>query len=170
MKVFLPFRLDTANQCLWRCADAGQKARILLTPKAFAVLAYLVEHAGCLVSPDELLEAVWSGRVIEPQAVRKHILEVRAALGDRPKNSRFIETLPKHGYRFIAEVSETTASSGPVVSRGSAQSSLVGGGGALGMLHEAWRRALSGERQIVLLTGDPGIGKTALAKEFQRRA
>jgi DNA-binding winged helix-turn-helix (wHTH) protein len=169
MKVFLPFRLDTANQCLWRCGDAGQEERILLTPKAFAVLAYLVEHAGRLVTPDELLEAVWSGRVIEPQAVRKHILEVRAALGDRPKNSLFIETLPKRGYRFVAGVSETAASSSPVVSGGPAQSTLVGRGGALGVLHEAWRHALSGERQIVLITGEPGIGKTALAEEFQRR-
>jgi DNA-binding winged helix-turn-helix (wHTH) protein len=169
MKVFLPFRLDTANQCLWRSGDAGQEERILLTPKAFAVLAYLVEHAGRLVTPDELLEAVWSGRVIEPQAVRKHILEVRAALGDRPKNSLFIETLPKRGYRFVAGVSETAASSSPVVSGGPAQSALVGRGGALGVLHEAWRHALSGERQIVLITGEPGIGKTALAEEFQRR-
>jgi DNA-binding winged helix-turn-helix (wHTH) protein/tetratricopeptide (TPR) repeat protein len=169
MKVFLPFRLDTANQCLWRSGDAGQEERILLTPKAFAVLAYLVEHAGRLVTPDELLEAVWSGRVIEPQAVRKHILEVRAALGDRPKNSLFIETLPKRGYRFIAGVSETAASSSPVGSGGPAHSTLVGRGGALGVLHEAWRRALNGERQIVLITGEPGIGKTALAEEFQRR-
>jgi DNA-binding winged helix-turn-helix (wHTH) protein/tetratricopeptide (TPR) repeat protein len=169
MKIFLPFWLDTANQCLWRRGDAGQEERILLTPKAFAVLAHLVEHAGRLVTPDELLEAVWSGRVIEPQAVRKHILEVRTALGDRPKNSLFIETLPKRGYRFIAGVSETAASSGPVASGGPAQSTLVGRGGALGVLHEAWRRALSGERQIVLITGEPGIGKTALAEEFLRR-
>ena len=169
MKVFLPFRLDTANQCLWRSGDTGQEERILLTPKAFAVLAYLAEHAGRLVTPDELLEAVWSGRVIEPQAVRKHILEVRAALGDRPKNSLFIETLPKRGYRFIAGVSETAASSSPVGSGGPAHSTLVGRGGALEVLHEAWRRALNGERQIVLITGEPGIGKTALAEEFQRR-
>jgi predicted ATPase/DNA-binding winged helix-turn-helix (wHTH) protein len=169
MKIFFPFRIDTANQCLWRRADTGQEARILLTPRAFAVLAYMVEHAGCLVTPDELLEAVWSGRVIEPKAVRKHIREVRAALGDRPKNSLFIETLSKRGYRFIAEVSETTASSSAVVSGGPAQSSLVGRGGALGMLRETWQRALSGERQIVFITGEPGIGKTALAEEFQRR-
>jgi DNA-binding winged helix-turn-helix (wHTH) protein len=169
MKVFPPFRLDTANQCLWRRGDTGQEARILLTPKAFAVLAYLVEHAGRLVTPDELLEAAWSGRVIEPQAVRKHILEVRVALGDRPKNSLFIETLPRRGYRFIAPVSGPVASSSPVASGGPAQSTLVGRGGALGVLHEAWRRALSGERQIVLITGEPGIGKTALAEELQCR-
>jgi DNA-binding winged helix-turn-helix (wHTH) protein len=168
MKVFPPFRLDTANQCLWRSGDTGQEERILLTPKAFAVLAYLVEHAGRLVTPDELLEAVWSGRVIEPQAVRKHILEVRAALGDRPKNSLFIETLPKRGYRFIAGVSETVATS-PTVFATAAPGNLVGRGGALGVLHEAWQRALSGGRQIVLITGEPGIGKTALAEEFQRQ-
>jgi DNA-binding winged helix-turn-helix (wHTH) protein len=168
MNVFPPFRLDTANQCLWRRGDTGKEERILLTPKAFAVLAYLVEHAGRLVTPDELLEAAWSGRVIEPQAVRKHILEVRTALGDRPKNSLFIETIPKRGYRFIAGVSETVATS-PTVSGAAAPGTLVGRGGALGVLHEAWRRALSGERQIVLITGEPGIGKTALAEEFQRR-
>jgi DNA-binding winged helix-turn-helix (wHTH) protein len=168
MKVFPPFRLDTANQCLWRCGDTGQEERILLTPKAFAVLAYLVEHPGQLVTADELLEAAWSGRVIEPQAVRKHILEVRAALGDRPKNSLFIETLPRRGYRFIAGVSETVATS-PTVSGTAAPGTLVGRGGALGVLREAWRRALSGERQIVLITGEPGIGKTALAEEFQRQ-
>jgi DNA-binding winged helix-turn-helix (wHTH) protein len=168
MKVFPPFRLDEVNQCLWRRSNTGQEERILLTPKAFAVLAYMVEHAGRLVTPDELLDAAWPGRVIEPQAVRKHILEVRTALGDRPKNSFFIETMPKRGYRFIAPVSAQVASS-PVVSRTAAQSTLVGRGGALEALHEAWRRALSGERQIVFVTGEPGIGKTALAEEFQRQ-
>ena len=168
MKVFPPFRLDTANHCLWRRGDTGQDERILLTPKAFAVLAYLVEHAGRLVTPDELLEAAWSGRVIEPQAVRKHILEVRTALGDRPKNSLFIETIPKRGYRFIAGVSETVAT-GPTISGTAAPGTLVGRGGALGVLHEAWRGALSGERQIVFISGEPGIGKTALAEEFQRQ-
>jgi DNA-binding response OmpR family regulator len=52
MKVFPSFRLDTANQCLWRRADTGREARILLTPKGFAVLEHLVEHAGRLVTDD----------------------------------------------------------------------------------------------------------------------
>src|SRR5271157_3754587 len=59
MKVFPPFRLDPINQCLWRRGEAGQDERVSLTPKAFAVLRYLVEHAGRLVTQDELLEAVW---------------------------------------------------------------------------------------------------------------
>jgi DNA-binding response OmpR family regulator len=58
MKVFPPSRLDTANQCLWRRADTGQEARSLLTPKAFAVLEHLVEHAGRLVTHDEMFQAV----------------------------------------------------------------------------------------------------------------
>jgi len=168
MKLFPPFRLDIVNQCLWRRGDTGQEERILMTPKAYAVLVYLVEHAGRLVTSDELLEAAWSGRVIEPQAVRKHILEVRTALGDRPKNSLFIETVTKRGYRFIAPVSEPTAS-GPAVSGTPARGTLVGRNGVLELLRETWHLALSGVRQIVFITGEPGIGKTALAEEFQRQ-
>ena len=56
MMEFPPFRLDTANQCLWRRGDAGDDERVMLTPKAFAVLRYLVEHAGRLVTQDELLQ------------------------------------------------------------------------------------------------------------------
>jgi DNA-binding winged helix-turn-helix (wHTH) protein len=100
MKVFYPFRLDRRNQSLWKLDERGREERVLLTPKAFAVLVHLVEHAGRLVTQDELLEAVWRGSVVEPQAVKKHIVAVRGALGDRPKNSHFIETVTKRGYRF----------------------------------------------------------------------
>jgi len=168
MKSFPPFRLDTVNQCLWRRGDTGQEARILLTPKAFAVLEYLVEHAGRLVTHDELLEAVWPDTVVEPQAVKKHVLGVRAALGDRARNSLFIETIPTRGYQFIAGVTESVATS-PTASGTAAPGTLVGRGGALEALRETWQHALGGERQIVFVTGEPGIGKTALAEEFQRR-
>jgi DNA-binding winged helix-turn-helix (wHTH) protein/tetratricopeptide (TPR) repeat protein len=167
MKVFSPFRLDTANQCLWRRGDTGQEARILLTPKAFAVLEHLVEHAGRLVTHDEMLQAVWPDTVVEPQAVKKHVLAVRTALGDCPKNSIFIETMARRGYRFIAPVSRPVASS-PVSGR-PAQSTLVGRSGTLDVLGETWKRALRGERQIVFITGEPGIGKTALAEVFRRQ-
>jgi predicted ATPase/DNA-binding winged helix-turn-helix (wHTH) protein len=168
MKVFYPFRLDRRNQSLWKLSDRAREERVLLTPKAFAVLAYLVEHAGRLVTQDELLEAVWRGSVVEPQAVKKHIVAVRGALGDRPKNSHFIETVTKRGYRFIAAVSECIAASAAVP--GSvARATLVGRGRALEELHEAWRRASSAERQIVFIAGEPGIGKTALAEEFRRQ-
>src|ERR1700733_7930363 len=168
MKLFAAFRLDPLNQCLWRRGDTGLEARILLAPKTFAVLAYLVEHAGRLVTHDELLEAVWPGIVIEPQAVKRHVLTVRGALGDRPKNPIFIETMPKRGYRFIAPVSAPVEAESPIGAIGPARD-LVGRGSAFEVLREMWRRALNGERQIVFITGEAGIGKTALAEEFQRQ-
>ena len=168
IKVFVPFRLDTLNQCLWRRRDTGPEERILLSPKTFLVLAYLVENAGRLVTRDELLEAVWPGSVIERQAVKRHVLNVRSALGDRPKNPMFIETMPKRGYLFIAPVSERSALERTTTSDRLSQD-LVGRGGVLKMLRETWQRALNGERQIIFITGEPGIGKTALAEVFQRR-
>ena len=169
MKVFVPFRLDTLNQCLWRRRDTGPEERILLRPKTFLVLAYLVEHAGCLVTHDELLDAVWSDSVVEPQAVKRHVLAVRSALGDRPKHSLFVETVATRGYRFIAPVSERSALERPTTISDRLSQDLVGRGGVLKMLLETWQRVLNGERQIIFITGEPGIGKTALAEEFQRR-
>src|ERR1700691_4126273 len=146
MKVFAPYRLDAVNQCLWRRDDTGVEERILLAPKSFEVFAYLVEHAGRLVTHDELLEAVWPGSAIEPQAVKRHILALRSALGDRPKNSLFIETIPKRGYRFIAPVSDTVAAKSPIGAIGPARD-LVGRGSAFEVLRETWHLALSGVRQ-----------------------
>ena len=59
MQEFPPFRLDPVNQCLWRHRETADDERMLLPPKAFAVLSYLVAHAGRLVTQEELLEAVW---------------------------------------------------------------------------------------------------------------
>ena len=73
-------------------------------PKPFAVLKYLVEHAGRLVVPDELLEAIWPDTHVQPEVLRRYILEIRRVLGDQAATPRFIETLTKRGYRFIAEV------------------------------------------------------------------
>ena len=104
MKLFKTFRLDTANHLLWRNGD-----RVPLAPKAFDVLAYLVEHAGQLVTQDEILEALWSETYVNPEVLRKYILEIRRALGDRPDNPEFVETVPKRGYRFVAPVLEESA-------------------------------------------------------------
>src|SRR6266481_2457067 len=81
MKQFPPFRLDTINQCLWRHRDNGDDERISLTPKAFGVLRYLVEHAGRLVTQNELLEALWPVTFVQPEVIKSHILDIRAALG-----------------------------------------------------------------------------------------
>lgn len=99
MKLFNAFRLDTENHVLWRNGD-----RVPLAPKASHGLAYLVERAGRVVSQDELLEALWPETSVNPEVLRKCIREIRKALGDRPVNPDFIETVPKRGYRFVAPV------------------------------------------------------------------
>jgi TolB-like protein/DNA-binding winged helix-turn-helix (wHTH) protein/Flp pilus assembly protein TadD len=114
MKLFKTFRLDTANHLLWRNGD-----RVPLAPKAFDVLAYLVEHAGRLVTQDEILEALWSETYVNPEVLRKYILEIRRTLGDRPDNPEFIETVPKRGYRFVAPVLEESVAE-PLVAATSA--------------------------------------------------
>src|ERR1700722_10556867 len=169
MKSFARFRLDPVNQCLWRRSEAEHEERVLLAPKAFSVLTYLVDHAGRLVTPEEVVNSVGWGRVVEPQTVKKHIVEVRTALGDRAKNSLFIETLPRRGYRFIAQVSECGAPE-PTVPGRAAPGALVGRGWALEELNKAWQHAAGGERQIVFITGEPGIGKSAVAEVFLQQA
>src|SRR5882724_5878379 len=169
MKEFPPFRLDVLNQCLWRIGEMQAQERIVVTPKAFAVLEYLVERAGQLVTHEELLEGVWPNRMVEPQAVKKRILDVRNALGDSRKNPEFIETVPKRGYRFIAPVSRHIAS-GDRVPVKAPQGTLVGRSRALTELHCGLQQAMTGERQIVFITGEAGIGKTALTDEFLRQS
>src|SRR4029077_6816445 len=104
MKCFQSFRLDTADQCLWR----GQE-RVRIPPKAFDVLRYLVENPGRLVTQDELLEALWPETYVNPAILRKYILDIRKILGDRPDKPVFIETVTKRGYRFIAAVIDESA-------------------------------------------------------------
>src|SRR5262249_55019921 len=159
MPDFPPFRLDPVNQCLWHRRETAPDERLLLTPKAFAVLRYLVEHAGQLVTQEELLAAVWPETYIKPEVLKSRIFEIRWALGDRPKRPRFIETLSRRGYRFIPPVQEGPATA-PALPRSPASDPLVGRAGALETLHACLHRALHGQRQLVFVTGEPGIGKT----------
>ena len=99
MKCFAEFRLDTQNHLLWRGDE-----RVPITPKAFDVLAYLVDHEGRVVTVDDVLEACWPSTYVNPEILRKYILEIRKALGDQINDPKFIQTLTKRGYRFIATV------------------------------------------------------------------
>ena len=109
MKSFQSFRLDTANHLLLRGDE-----RVSLTPKAFDVLRYLVERAGRLVTQDELLESLWPETYVNQEVLRKYILEIRKALGDKPDNPEFIETITKRGYRFVATVTEDDPAAEPI--------------------------------------------------------
>src|SRR2546422_5361422 len=168
MREFPPFRLDTVNQCLWR-ADGAAGERILLAPKAFDVLRYLVGHPGRLVPHEELLEALWPKTYVQPEVLKSHIAAIRAVLGDDARKPIFIETMSRRGYRFIAPVTEGASASGAAAARPAKD--LVGRYDALAQLHRCLERMSSkGERQIVFVTGEPGIGKTAVADTFIDRA
>lgn len=82
---------------------------ILLEPKAFAVLVFLIENRGRLVTKDELLDAAWKDSFVTPNVLTRIVAQLRRALGDESNNSRYIETVPTHGYRFIAEVETVEA-------------------------------------------------------------
>jgi DNA-binding winged helix-turn-helix (wHTH) protein len=167
VREFLPFRLDLVNQCLWRRSEGAEERRILLAPKAFAMLGYLVDHAGRLVTQEELLDALWPETHVQPEVLKSHVRDIRAALEDDPRNPRFIETRPRRGYRFIAPVTDTLQQSHLEVDP--ASSKLVGRTTELERLRGSLQRAFHGERQTVFITGESGIGKTALADEFQRQ-
>jgi DNA-binding winged helix-turn-helix (wHTH) protein len=101
------YRLDRANAQLWR----GKQA-IALTNQTFAVLRYLVEHAGQVVTKVELFEQLWQGTVVSDRALAYCVVELRKALGDNAKQPKFIETVYRRGYRFIAPLSASPPVSG----------------------------------------------------------
>ena len=97
--IFSPFRLDYRNECLWRGDE-----RILLTPKAFSLLRHLVEAPGQLVTKEHLLDAVWPETYVGDAVLKVCIGQIRQVMGDESKSPRFIETIHRRGYRFIAPV------------------------------------------------------------------
>lgn len=177
--LFPPFRLDLANERLWH----GSRV-IPLRPKPFAVLRYLVEHADRLVTKEELLGAVWPGIYVSETVPRVYIRELREVLGDDSTAPRFIETAPGRGYRWIAPLTTTPPvwsrepsgvrsqkKSGPrTLDSGLRDSLLVGREAELAQLHGWLEKALGGERQVVFVTGEAGIGKTALVETLIEKA
>jgi hypothetical protein len=123
-----------------------------------------------LVTHEELLQAVWPDVHVQPQTVKRHILDIRNALGDDPRNPVFIETLPRRGYQFIAPVSDAAGLKDSSAAAGVDDRRLPGREPTLAELREYLRRASGGQRQIVFVRGEPGIGKTALVDEFLRQA
>src|SRR5216683_705443 len=163
MRAFPPFRLDTVNQCLWRGEGLAEE-RILLAPKAFAVLRYLVEHPGRLVTHDELFEALWPKTYVQPEVLKSHIAAIRAVLGDDARKPIFIETLSRRGYRFIASVTEgASARPSRTTNLPEAVSELIGREAELLAV-----TALATEHRLVSLVGAGGIGKTRLGLEVAR--
>jgi len=167
---FGSFRLDTVTQIL-----CNEESCISLTPKAYRLLLYFLHHSGRLISHEELFDRVWDGRIVEDSALRLVIYSLRKILGDESKSPHYIETVSKRGYRFLAVVvikgrnqaakaSEIRQpdhrSKVPVLPTGHNYTQ------ELVELHEAYQQASTGERRLVFLHGEHGIGKTALLNTF----
>jgi DNA-binding winged helix-turn-helix (wHTH) protein len=104
---FGPFRLDPRDRSLWRGGD-----RIDLGARYLDVLILLVEARGGLVTKDRFMDEVWRGVPVTDEALTQAIRTLRRALGDDANAPLYVETVPKHGYRFVAPVEETGAGPG----------------------------------------------------------
>ena len=98
---FGPFRVDTRERQLLR-----EGAAVPLTPKAFEMLLVLVENGGHVMEKDELLKKVWPDTIVEEANLSHIIYKLREALGESHDGEKFIETVPRRGYRFVAKVTE----------------------------------------------------------------
>jgi DNA-binding winged helix-turn-helix (wHTH) protein/predicted ATPase len=180
---FGEFRFDAANECLWR----GSRA-IPLRPKPFAVLKYLVERPGQLVVKQDLLDAIWPDTFVGDGVLKDCIRQLRDALNDDAGAPRYIETAHRRGYRFIAPISAEELQTAPAIERAQTPASaeapahrdavpatapitpqaprVLGREGSLQALRDCLTQASRGERKVVFVTGEPGIGKTALVESF----
>jgi DNA-binding winged helix-turn-helix (wHTH) protein len=146
------FELDEADA---RLARAGEP--VALAPKPFAVLCALARKPDKLVTKNELLDAVWGHRFVTDSVLKSAISEVRAALGDDPKQPRYIETVSRRGYRFVgAEVGmqsaaavERNGAGGPGHPALAALTALCRGDAALADLIRALAATLEHERPVL---------------------
>jgi DNA-binding winged helix-turn-helix (wHTH) protein/tetratricopeptide (TPR) repeat protein len=157
VRLFPPFRLDVRDERLWKGTQ-----ELKLRRKPFAILRYLTSHPLRLVTQEELVEAVWGKVAMSESLLRSHVSDLRRAVGED-----VIETVVGRGYRFLRAVEAEQQVAPPKEHHASAAASkLVGRSREMGVLQESFERVLSGDRQVVFLMGDPGIGKTALANDF----
>ncbi|MBI3784111.1 MAG: AAA family ATPase [Deltaproteobacteria bacterium] len=160
---FGSFRLDPRKRLL-----IGEESTVALRPKTLEVLLLLLSRAGQVVSKQEILATVWADTTVSEYVLTTCISELRTALGEDRKQPRYLKTLHRGGYQFIAAVESTTQTISGADRPTSASTPVVGRENELQQLDGARRRALSGQRQIVFITGEMGIGKTTLADEFLR--
>jgi DNA-binding winged helix-turn-helix (wHTH) protein/predicted ATPase len=164
------FRFDARTGELWR-----NRMEAKLTPRAAAVLAMLAGRAQTLVTKQELFDQVWSGFAVGDDALTSCIQELRQALGDDARHPRYIETRHRRGYRLMLPVTPVTPVSDAArlaavpLAHSSLPSRLVGRLAEMAELEKRFGLALSGQRQIVFVTGEPGIGKSALVDAFTDR-
>lgn len=161
---FGAFEVDEANACLLRDGKP-----IALAPRPLAVLCALARQPGSLVTKHALLDEVWGHQFVSESVLKTIISELRTVLHDDARRPRFIETVSRRGYRFIA--STTIPAASPARGDASAEQPLhvpafIGRADAFSRLCRAWDRVCSGKRAVVWVAGEPGIGKTMLIERF----
>ena len=167
---FGPFEADLREHALRR-----DGVPVALTKKSFAVLAALLARSGKLVTKAELFDTVWAGSVVTDAALSRAVRELRVALGDDAAAPRFIATAHGLGFRFVAALAAvgapTEAGAVPAAMAPTAgvESRLVGRDDDLARLDRALADARAGRRRLLFVTGEAGIGKTALVEAFVQR-
>ena len=168
---FGSWSLDPRNQCVLRGDE-----KIQLRPKAYALLAHLIAHPRRIVTKDELLDAVWPDAVVGDAVLKVCMRELRVAIGDDARSPHFLETVHRRGYRFLAEPAPATDQGAPHTAPArspieieSTSAEIVGREWALAELDSALEQARNGRRQLVFITGEPGLGKTTLLDAFTTR-
>src|SRR5262245_15715877 len=153
------FALDAANARLYRGDEV-----VVLRGKTFAVLEYLTARPGQLVTKEELLRALWPEVYVTEDVLVGCVRELRQAFGDTRGTPRFVETVYRRGYRWIAALEGTEPLPPP---EGRAALPIVGRDADLTELRRSFERAAGGSRQVVFVSGEAGIGKTALLDAFR---
>lgn len=149
---FAGFELDEANARLSRDGHP-----LALQPRALALLCALARQSGRLVGKDDLLDAVWGHRHVSESVLKGCISSLRQALGDDARQPRFIETVARKGYRFMA-IDNSLPQSLPAAG-------LVGRRAELQHLQRMWQCTAAAPR-LVWLSGEAGIGKSRLIEAF----
>jgi DNA-binding winged helix-turn-helix (wHTH) protein len=165
---FGPFRLNTSTGELWK-----DDRKIPLQCQPCEILILLLKRSGEVVTPEEIRRRLWDEEttVVFEQSLATALKKLRRSLGDSASQPRYIETLARRGYRWIASVAWDPGSPPPLAEVVEPdQPALVGRAAPLATLRDSLRRASARERQILFITGEPGIGKTALITAFEREA
>ena len=106
--LFEEYGFDTARRQLCRGPDV-----IAVTPQVFDLLAYLIRHRERVVTKDDLIGAIWNGRIVSDAALTTRLNAARCAIGNSGAEQRLIKTLPRKGFRFVGQVREAREVAGP---------------------------------------------------------